>query len=117
MGVGVVDSQAGQSEVTPDPPVGVSYYFPNRMGRIVLTAMEDIMGFHGVNATLNLANLPHLVNNYPPNNLDRAFMFSDLSSIQEAVDDIFGASLVRRPDHHLRVLHPGPDDFADFCPS
>lgn len=66
------------------------FYYPNRMGRIVLTAMEDIMGQRGVNATLNLAKLPHLVNNYPPNNLDRAFKFSDLSGIQEAVDDIFG---------------------------
>jgi predicted hydrocarbon binding protein len=69
-----------------------SFYYPNRMGRIVLTAMEDIMGYHGVNATLNLVGLTHLVNNYPPNNLDRAFEFSDLSKIQEAVDVIFGSN-------------------------
>ena len=71
-------------------PEKQSFYYPNRMGRIVLTAMEDLIGYHGVNSTLNLAKLPHLVNNYPPNNLDRAFKFSDLSGIQEAVDDIFG---------------------------
>ena len=73
-------------------PTGETYYYPNKMGRIVLTAMEEIMGFHGVNATLNLAGLTHLVNNYPPNTFDRGFEFSELSKIQEAVDDIFGKS-------------------------
>ena len=66
------------------------YYYPNKMGRIVLTAMEEIMGRHGVNATLNLAQLPHLVNNYPPNNLKLGFTFSEFSTIQQTLDDMFG---------------------------
>lgn len=66
------------------------YYYPNRMGRIVLTAMEDILGRHGVNATLNLAGLPHLVNHFPPNNLDLGFTFSELGAIQEATEKMFG---------------------------
>ena len=32
------------------------YYYPNKMGRIVLTALEQITGRHGVNAILNLAD-------------------------------------------------------------
>lgn len=52
-----------------------NYYYPNKMGRIVLVAMEEIMGHHGVNAVLNLARLSHLVNNYPPNNLQLGFTF------------------------------------------
>lgn len=67
-----------------------SYYYPNRMGRIVLTAMEDIMGKHGVNATLHLAGLHHLVDNYPPNNLDPGFRFQELSAIQATMDELFG---------------------------
>jgi hypothetical protein len=51
-------------------------YYPNKMGRIVLTAMENIMGRHGVNAILNLAQLHNLVDNYPPNNLDLGFTFN-----------------------------------------
>lgn len=60
------------------------------MGRIVLTAMEDIMGQHGVNAVLNFTALPHLVDNYPPNNLELGFSFSELGAIQEGLDEIFG---------------------------
>jgi predicted hydrocarbon binding protein len=60
------------------------------MGRIVLEAMEDIMGNHGVSATLNYAGLGERVDNYPPNNLELGFAFDELATIQEAVDGLFG---------------------------
>ncbi|MBE2220228.1 MAG: 4-vinyl reductase [Anaerolineae bacterium] len=60
------------------------------MGRIVLTAMEEIMGRHGVNAILNFADLDKLVNNYPPNNLELGFPFSEFSALQQAVEEIYG---------------------------
>jgi predicted hydrocarbon binding protein len=65
-------------------------YYPNKMGRIVLIAMEEIMGHHGVNAILNLGQLYHLVNNYPPNNLDLGFTFEEFSAIQQTLDDMYG---------------------------
>lgn len=68
----------------------LQYFYPNKMGRIVLTALEGIMGRHGVNAVLNLAHLPHLVNNYPPDNLDRGFPFAEFSAIQQSIDDMYG---------------------------
>ncbi len=68
----------------------VQYYYPNKMGRIVLIAMEEITGRHGVNAILNLAKLQHLVNHYPPNNLNRGFTFAELSAIQQTIEDMFG---------------------------
>lgn len=67
-----------------------NYYYPNKMGRIVLTAMEEVTGRHGVNAILNLGKLNHLVNNYPPNNLERGFAFSEFSQIQQTLDDMYG---------------------------
>jgi predicted hydrocarbon binding protein len=68
----------------------VEYYYPNKMGRIVLVALEEIMGQHGVNAVLNLAKLTHLVNNYPPNNLKLGFTFAEFSAIQQTLDDMYG---------------------------
>lgn len=68
----------------------IEYFYPNKMGRIVLTAMEEIMGRHGVNAILNLAHLHHLVNNYPPNNLQLGFTFSEFSAIQQTLDEMYG---------------------------
>lgn len=66
------------------------FYYPNKMGRIVLTAMENIMGRHGVNAILNLAQLNHLVDNYPPNNLDLGFTFDEFGTIQQTIEEMYG---------------------------
>jgi predicted hydrocarbon binding protein len=75
-------------ETKTNPPS--QFFYPNTFGRIVLMAMEEIMGRHGVNAVLNLASLRHLVNNYPPNNLNLEFGFDEFGVIQETVDKIFG---------------------------
>jgi len=66
------------------------YYFPNKMGRIVLLAMEEVMGRNGVNAVLNLANLRYLLGNYPPNNFDMDFSFRELSRLLGALDEMYG---------------------------
>jgi len=72
------------------PEVKKKLYYPNKMGRIVLTAMENIMGRHGVNAILNLAQLHNLVDDYPPNNLDLGFTFNEFSTIQQTIEEMYG---------------------------
>jgi predicted hydrocarbon binding protein len=75
----------------PDGPLAEhAYFYPNKMGRIVLLAMEEVMGRNGVNAILNLARLKNLVNSYPPNNFDRQFTFEEVGSIQQALEDMYG---------------------------
>jgi predicted hydrocarbon binding protein len=67
-----------------------SYHYPNKMGRIILLAMEEILGRNGINAILNHTELRHWINNYPPNNLDFSFPFEDLSRIQVGLEEIYG---------------------------
>ena len=67
-----------------------SYYYPNKMGRIVLLAMEEILGKNGITAILNHTELRYWINNYPPNNLDKGFPFKDLSRIQVGLEEIYG---------------------------
>nr|HID12272.1 4-vinyl reductase [Anaerolineae bacterium] len=66
------------------------YFFPNKMGRIVLLAMEEVMGRNGVNAILNLARLQHRIGNYPPNNFDQGFSFDELAQLLQALDEMYG---------------------------
>lgn len=75
---------------TPFAATDRQYYYPNKMGRIILLAMEEVMGRNGVNAILNLARLKTLVNSYPPNNFDRQFSFNEVGSIQQALEDMYG---------------------------
>lgn len=67
-----------------------TYYYPNKMGRIVLQALEEVMGRNGVNAVLNLAKLRHLVNKFPANNLEKGFSFEEFGAITQALDDMYG---------------------------
>jgi len=72
------------------PTGGPEYFYPNKMVRIILLAMEEVMGRNGVNAVLNLAGLKHLVNNFPPNNFDRQITFAELGALIRSLDEMYG---------------------------
>lgn len=65
-------------------------YYPNRIARIYLEAMEEVMGRNGLVAALRVAGLEEFIDNYPPANLDREFDFADYSALNGALDDIYG---------------------------
>lgn len=66
------------------------YYYPNKIGRIYLQAMEEVMGRNGLNALLNLTGLRPYIQELPPDNLERAFDFADFSNLNKGLDDIYG---------------------------
>lgn len=67
-----------------------TYFYPNRMGRIILLSMEEVMGQNGVHALLKLASLPSLIDNYPPDTTQLAFPFSTLSNMIETLEQAYG---------------------------
>jgi predicted hydrocarbon binding protein len=66
------------------------YYYPNRMGRIILLSMDEVMGNTGVNVVLKLASLSSLIDNYPPDNTERNFPFSTVSGMTEMMEQVYG---------------------------
>jgi len=66
------------------------YYYPNKAARITLESLQNVMGKNGLNAILNLAHLPHLIDNLPPNNLERQFDFADFTAINWALEEMYG---------------------------
>jgi hypothetical protein len=66
------------------------YYYPNRIARIYLQAMAEVMGRNGLNSLLNLVGLRQYIEDLPPNDLDRAFDFAHFSNLNQAVEDIYG---------------------------
>jgi len=67
-----------------------TYHYPNRMGRIILLSMEEVMGKNGVNALLKLASLPSLIENYPSDTAEPAFAFSTVSNLTEMLEQAYG---------------------------
>ena len=72
------------------PTAKSGFYYPNKFGLIILKSLEDVMGKNGLNAILNLANISHYADSYPPDNLEKGFDFSELSAIGLALEDMYG---------------------------
>lgn len=66
------------------------YFYPNKLARVYVVALEDVMGKNGLNAILNLAGLTHLIDNYPPDNFDKEFEFSEFSALNGALEEMYG---------------------------
>lgn len=66
------------------------YYYPNKMGRILLVAMEEVMGRNGLNALLNLTSMRQFIDTLPPDNLEREFDFANISNLNKGLDEIYG---------------------------
>ncbi len=66
------------------------YFYPNKVVRNFLLAMEDVMGHNGVSAVLNLAGLHKWVGNYPPDDLERSVDFSAFSAINATLMIMYG---------------------------
>jgi predicted hydrocarbon binding protein len=73
-----------------DPIPKSEYYYANKIVLLSLKAFEEVMGKNGLNAILNLAHLPHLIDNYPPDNLEREFNFADFSALNLALEEMYG---------------------------
>lgn len=84
----MADPQAGPDPIVPDPDA--QYYYPNRMGRIVLLAYEDVLGRNGLHALLKLASHEHYAQYRPPSNSDRQFSFEVVGSLTRSLIDMYG---------------------------
>lgn len=88
------------------PPSG--YNYPNKMGLLYLTALEEVMGKNGINAMLHLAEMDHFIDNYPPDNLDKQFDFIYIAGLHEVLEFMYGARGGRGLEQRAgRVLFSG----------
>lgn len=74
----------------------VSYFFANKMGRIVLLALEEAAGSESMRAILSAARMQERLDGIPPNNFAAEFPFEELAAIQRAMDELYGPRTGRR---------------------
>jgi predicted hydrocarbon binding protein len=63
---------------------------PNANLRVLLVAIEEVMGENGAKAVLNSGGLGHFIGNYPPNNTELGASFGNYGAAQQAVEDFYG---------------------------
>lgn len=73
-----------------EQPAPEAYFYPNKLGRIILLSLEEVLGRTGLKAVLNLADLGHYARAFPPNNMDPGFTFSELGAIHQSLDRLYG---------------------------
>lgn len=68
----------------------LSLFYPQKMGRIILLGMEEVIGKSGVDAILNLAALDGLIQSHPPSTANRTFPFETVSLLQSTLEQAYG---------------------------
>ena len=66
------------------------FHVSNRIARLMLISLEDMMGTNGLNAVLKLGGLPNYDQLLPPDDMELAFDFADYGAICSAVADTYG---------------------------
>jgi len=67
-----------------------AFFYPNRMGRIILSATEEIIGGEAARMVVDRAALPEFAVNVPPNDLEARISFESISRLQAALDEVYG---------------------------
>src|SRR3990172_1782648 len=73
-----------------EPIQNSGYTLPNRLACITLLSLQDILTQRGMQQYLVLAQLPHLIDNYPPANLERGFDFAEFGALNLALEEMYG---------------------------
>lgn len=79
----------GQPAQIGDRLSGLTY--PNRFGRAFALALFEVVGEHGFANLMARASLPYDRANLPPDDMERAFDFALMASLNQALDEVYGA--------------------------
>ncbi len=70
--------------------------FPNKIARIVLLAIQDVIGRNGATAVFTTARLAHLIDSLPPTDFEPGLTFEEIGRLLEAIEGIYGVRGGRR---------------------
>lgn len=66
------------------------YTLPNRLARITLQTIEELLTPKGMETLLMMTHLQHLIQNYPPANLERGFDFAEMGALNLGLEEYYG---------------------------
>lgn len=76
-------------------PDNIEYFYPNRMGKIILRALEEIGGKDTYRKILEAAALPQFIDHSPSGDLEREFPFEYVSQVEAGSETVLGAQAGR----------------------
>jgi predicted hydrocarbon binding protein len=74
----------------------------NKAFRVVLLAVEEVIGENGLKSVLNFSGLAHYINNLPPNDTEKdGARISDNTKLAAAIEEVFGKDGARAILFHV----------------
>jgi hypothetical protein len=67
------------------------YHYPNKIGRIYLEAIQEVIGASALTDLLHQIGLERYVDRLPPNNFQRTFDFADFSTLTAGLEELQAA--------------------------
>ncbi len=80
------------------------FFYPNRMGRIILRSMEELIGSDELESVLQAGGLTQYIGHLPPGDLERAFPFEHVGALQAAVEAVYGPEEGRELNRRVGVM-------------
>jgi predicted hydrocarbon binding protein len=66
--------------------------FPNKISRILLRAVQDVIGENGSQAVFTTARLTELIDDLPPADFEPGLTYAEVGRLFEAIESIYGVS-------------------------
>jgi len=82
-------------------PTTEKFFYPNRMGRIILYSMKQELGVEQMLNVLRTAGHERLLSTMPLGNFDKRFPFETVSALQSATEEVFGVRAGRQINHRV----------------
>ena len=82
-------------------PTTGHYFYPNRMGRIILSSMRTVLAPDRLPEVLRAAGQGQYLDKLPQGNLDRQFPFETVSQLQAASEQVFGVRAGRQANYRI----------------
>ena len=94
-------------------PTDKQYFYPNRMGRIILHSMRQELGASQLLSVLQTSGHQRLLSTMPLGNFEKHFPFQTVSDLQTATEKVFGMRAGRQLNQRVGrgTLELGLKDF------
>jgi predicted hydrocarbon binding protein len=66
------------------------FFYPNRMGKIILRALEEMVGAEDYKRIMEASSLQMFIDHPPSGDLERQFPFEYVSQLQAGVETVYG---------------------------
>src|SRR5258708_1286690 len=66
------------------------YFYPQRMARIILLAMEEVLGREGAHSVLNSSSVASYAHDDPAAPSEMAFSFKHVAQLMESLEQTYG---------------------------